>query len=74
MTLDLRLTGAKVLTSGGLAEAPLRMGGGLIAPDAPGREVGLSGFMVLPGLVVLAAVGLSLYVLAHRMVEKKQAE
>jgi predicted MFS family arabinose efflux permease len=30
--------------------------------------------LVLPGLVVLAAVGLSLYVLAHRMVEKKQAE
>src|SRR6056297_3399123 len=50
MTPDLRLTGAQVLRPEGLDDAPLSLSGGLIA-DAGGRDVDLSGFVVLPGIV-----------------------
>ena len=51
MTIDLRLTGAQVLLPDGLSDAPLRLGGGKITNDAPGREVDLGGYLVLPGIV-----------------------
>lgn len=50
MTPDLRLTGAQVLRPDGLDDAPLSISGGQIA-DTGGREVDLSGFLVLPGIV-----------------------
>ena len=50
MTPDLRLTGAQVLRPDGLDDAPLSISAGRIV-DMGGREVDLSGFLVLPGIV-----------------------
>ena len=50
---DLRLTGAQVLTPRGLEEAPVVLSAGRIEADAPCREVDLTGFLVLPGIVDL---------------------
>jgi alpha-D-ribose 1-methylphosphonate 5-triphosphate diphosphatase len=51
MTAALRLVGARVLTPGGLAEVPLTLADGVITDGGAGREVDLSGFLVLPGIV-----------------------
>ena len=51
MTHALRLTGAKVLTSSGLRDMPLHLENGDIVETCDGRDVDLSGFWVLPGLV-----------------------
>ncbi|WYK19119.1 alpha-D-ribose 1-methylphosphonate 5-triphosphate diphosphatase [Roseovarius sp. W115] len=51
MSLDLRLVGAEVLAPDGMGDAPLRLGDGLVQQDSPGREVDLSGYMILPGIV-----------------------
>ncbi|MEQ9258397.1 MAG: alpha-D-ribose 1-methylphosphonate 5-triphosphate diphosphatase [Roseovarius sp.] len=53
MSRALRLTGAEVLTPEGLARVPLALAEGVIVPDgaAGAREVDLSGFLVLPGIV-----------------------
>jgi alpha-D-ribose 1-methylphosphonate 5-triphosphate diphosphatase len=51
MTAALRLVGAQVLTPGGLAEVPLSLADGVITDGGAGREVDLSGFLVLPGIV-----------------------
>ena len=53
MIPDLRLVGAQVLLPEGLQEAPLALSGGMIAQESSGREVDLSGFLVLPGMVDL---------------------
>ena len=50
MNPDLRLTGAQVLRPDGLDDAPLSISAGRIV-DMGGREVDLSGFLVLPGIV-----------------------
>lgn len=50
MTLNLRLTGARVLRPDGLDDAPLSIAGGVIA-EAGGRDVDLAGFTILPGIV-----------------------
>ena len=49
--VELRLVGAEVLTEEGLCDAPLSLASGQIVADHPAREVDLSGFMVLPGIV-----------------------
>ena len=50
--LALRLTGAEVLRPEGLSDAPLCFADGRIVDDDAGlREVDLSGYMVLPGIV-----------------------
>jgi alpha-D-ribose 1-methylphosphonate 5-triphosphate diphosphatase len=46
----LRLVNARVLTPEGLADTPVTIAGGLIA-DGPARELDLSGFLILPGIV-----------------------
>ena len=53
MIPDLRLVGAQVLLPDGLQEAPLALSGGVIAQESSGREIDLSGFLVLPGMVDL---------------------
>ncbi|WP_299847893.1 alpha-D-ribose 1-methylphosphonate 5-triphosphate diphosphatase [uncultured Roseovarius sp.] len=50
-TLELRLVGARVLTPDGMAEQPIALGNGLVLEDKHLREVDLSGFLVLPGIV-----------------------
>ncbi|SLN28461.1 Alpha-D-ribose 1-methylphosphonate 5-triphosphate diphosphatase [Roseovarius albus] len=51
MLPDLRLVGAKALTPEGYGEQVVCLSEGRIMDDAPMREVDLSGFMVLPGMV-----------------------
>jgi alpha-D-ribose 1-methylphosphonate 5-triphosphate diphosphatase len=50
MSGALRLTRAQVLTAEGLCETPVSIADGRIV-ESGGREVDLSGFMVLPGIV-----------------------
>lgn len=50
-TLALTLTGAEVLGRDGLTRAPLSMAGGVIIEAPQPRQVDLSGFRVLPGIV-----------------------
>lgn len=54
---DLRLTGARVLTPEGLAAHPLTLAEGFIVSDSPAREIDLSGFLILPGIVDLHGDG-----------------
>ena len=49
--LEMRLTGAQVLTSEGLGDQPLVLAGGQVVADGRAREVDLRGFTVLPGIV-----------------------
>ncbi|MEO1139301.1 MAG: alpha-D-ribose 1-methylphosphonate 5-triphosphate diphosphatase [Pseudomonadota bacterium] len=51
MSLELRLTGAEVLMSDGLQDTALSIADGVVQPDGIAREIDLSGYMVLPGLV-----------------------
>lgn len=50
--LQLRLTGAEVLTPEGVQTIPLCLGGGEVVSDGAGlREVDLRGYLVLPGII-----------------------
>jgi len=49
--VELTLTGAQVLRPEGLTPGPLALSGGRIVAGPAGREVDLSGFLVLPGIV-----------------------
>src|SRR6056297_4089134 len=52
MTLpDLRLEGARVLLPEGLSDTPLSLSSGRIVAGDVGRNVNLSGYLVLPGIV-----------------------
>lgn len=48
---ELRLTGAQVLTPDGWADTALALAGGLVVETGIKREVDLSGYLVLPGIV-----------------------
>ena len=63
---DLRLVGARVLTPDGLHEQPLCLAGGQVVPDCTGREVDLSGFLVLPGIVDLHGDGFERHLAPRR--------
>lgn len=49
--LEVRLVGAEVLMPDGVGDVPLAIAEGCVVADAPAREVDLSGYMVLPGIV-----------------------
>ncbi|WP_371060448.1 alpha-D-ribose 1-methylphosphonate 5-triphosphate diphosphatase [Rhodosalinus sp. 5P4] len=51
MSLALTLHGAEVLWPDGAGPGPVGIAGGRIAPPGPGRQVDLSGYLVLPGIV-----------------------
>lgn len=51
MSLSLRLTGAEVLLPDGLARTDLNLTNGHVTEEAQPREVDLTGFLVLPGMV-----------------------
>ncbi|MEM8776317.1 MAG: alpha-D-ribose 1-methylphosphonate 5-triphosphate diphosphatase [Pseudomonadota bacterium] len=51
MSLEARLTGAKVLLPDGVSDKPLSFAEGVVVEDAQAKEVDLSGFMVMPGIV-----------------------
>jgi alpha-D-ribose 1-methylphosphonate 5-triphosphate diphosphatase len=56
MLPPLRLTGARVLIDGALHDHPLTLADGVIA-DGFGREIDLSGYLVLPGIIDLHGDG-----------------
>ena len=63
----LRLTGAEVLHSDGMSQAPLTLCDGLIAEDGPARrEVDLTGFMILPGIVDIHGDGFEKHLAPRR--------
>ncbi|OSQ53111.1 alpha-D-ribose 1-methylphosphonate 5-triphosphate diphosphatase [Marivita geojedonensis] len=51
MTIDCTLVGAEVLTTAGWSTDPLPIAGGLVQVAPTGREIDLSGYIVLPGIV-----------------------
>ena len=65
MSFALRLCGAEVLHPGGLSDVPLSIAGGHIVHDG-GREVDLSGFMVLPGIVDIHGDGFERHLAPRR--------
>src|SRR6056297_1001330 len=64
--VDLRLTGAGILGPDGLSPEPLRIVDGSIVEDAPGREVDLSGYAVLPGIVDIHGDGFERHLAPRR--------
>jgi len=66
MSAPLRLVNARVLTPDGLVEAPMRLGDGQVRDDGPGREVDLSGFLVLPGIVDIHGDGFEKHLAPRR--------
>jgi alpha-D-ribose 1-methylphosphonate 5-triphosphate diphosphatase len=67
MTLpDLTFRGARVLTPDGLAEGPLALSRGLIADAPTGREVDLSGYLFLPGIVDIHGDGFERHLAPRR--------
>ena len=63
--LALRLVGGEVLGPDGLAREPLSFSDGIIC-EAGGREVNLSGYMVLPGLVDIHGDGFERHLAMRR--------
>ncbi|MCL3881267.1 alpha-D-ribose 1-methylphosphonate 5-triphosphate diphosphatase [Marivita sp. GX14005] len=51
MPNDCRLARARVLRPEGWSDAPLAMAGGVLCDDGFGREIDLSGYDILPGIV-----------------------
>ena len=66
MSLALRLTGAEVLRPGGLDKDPLAIAEGRIVEHCQGREVDLSGFLVLPGIVDIHGDGFERHLAPRR--------
>ncbi|SLN28306.1 Alpha-D-ribose 1-methylphosphonate 5-triphosphate diphosphatase [Falsiruegeria litorea R37] len=73
--LDLTLTGARVLLPDtGLCDAPLNIGGGVIQAGEQGRQVDLSGYLVLPGIVDLHGDGFERHLAPRRGAMKQMDE
>lgn len=51
MTIDCTFVGARVLTPSGWSAAPLSLSEGYVQDSRAGREIDLSGYLVLPGIV-----------------------
>lgn len=51
MAIEFRFVGASVLTPQGWSDAPLSIAGGQIAESGRGKDVDLSGYLILPGIV-----------------------
>jgi alpha-D-ribose 1-methylphosphonate 5-triphosphate diphosphatase len=73
--LNLTLTGAEVLLpEQGLAPSELTMAEGVIQPDRSGREIDLSGYLVLPGIIDLHGDGFERHIAPRRGAMKQMAE
>lgn len=73
--LELTLTGARVLMPGtGLCDAPLSIGGGVIQETEQRRQVDLSGYLVLPGIIDLHGDGFERHLAPRRGAMKQMDE
>ncbi len=66
MALTVRLSNAEVLTPEGMDACDLALSGGVIAPDADGRVVDLSGYLLLPALVDIHGDGFERHLAPRR--------
>lgn len=66
MSISARLTAATVLGPDGLTVSDLALEDGLIAPDADGRSVDLSGYMILPAIVDIHGDGFERHLAPRR--------
>ncbi|MDJ0822287.1 MAG: alpha-D-ribose 1-methylphosphonate 5-triphosphate diphosphatase [Paracoccaceae bacterium] len=73
MSLTLTLTGARVLRPGGWEDGPLAFSGGRIVEAPAGREVDLSGYDVLPGIVDTHGDGFERHMAPRRGALREQA-
>ncbi len=74
-SLELTLTGADVLLPGqGMARADLTIAEGRIQPDTAGRQIDLSGYLVLPGIIDLHGDGFERHIAPRRGAMKQMAE
>lgn len=72
--LDLDLTGAQVLGQGGLEHRRLSIANGIITDAAQPREIDLSGYMVLPGIVDVHGDGFERHLAPRRGAMKTMSE
>ncbi len=73
--LNLTLTGAEVLLpEQGLVHSDLAMADGVIQPDRTGREIDLSGYLVLPGIIDLHGDGFERHIAPRRGAMKQMDE
>ncbi|WP_170331424.1 alpha-D-ribose 1-methylphosphonate 5-triphosphate diphosphatase [Ruegeria arenilitoris] len=74
-SLELTFTGADVLLPAeGVVPAELSIGDGLVQQDRTGRQVDLSGYIVLPGIIDLHGDGFERHIAPRRGAMKQMAE
>ncbi len=73
--LELTLTGAEVLLpEAGLSRADLSIADGIVQGDRTGRQVNLSGYLVLPGIIDLHGDGFERHIAPRRGAMKQMNE
>ncbi|SDW70926.1 alpha-D-ribose 1-methylphosphonate 5-triphosphate diphosphatase [Ruegeria halocynthiae] len=73
--LELTMTGAEVLLPGqGLSRTELFIADGVVQSDRAGRQVDLSGYLVLPGIIDLHGDGFERHIAPRRGAMKQMAE
>jgi len=73
--LTLTLTGAEVmLPEHGLMPADLSIAEGVVQPDANGRKIDLSGYLILPGIIDLHGDGFERHIAPRRGAMKQMEE
>ncbi|AAV94196.1 alpha-D-ribose 1-methylphosphonate 5-triphosphate diphosphatase [Ruegeria pomeroyi] len=72
--VELTLTGAEVLLPGGPARRDLCLSGGQVVDAPAGRQVDLSGYLVLPGIVDLHGDGFERHMAPRRGAMKEMGE
>ncbi|WP_299280994.1 alpha-D-ribose 1-methylphosphonate 5-triphosphate diphosphatase [uncultured Tateyamaria sp.] len=72
--LEIDLVGADVLTPEGFGPVPLSLSGGHIVADRVGRDVNLSGYKVLPGIIDVHGDAFERHMAPRRGAMKQMAE
>lgn len=72
--IDARLVGAEFLGADGLHDEALGISGGVITGQAAGRDVDLTGYLVLPGIVDVHGDGFERHVAPRRGAMKQVSE
>ncbi|WP_299659182.1 alpha-D-ribose 1-methylphosphonate 5-triphosphate diphosphatase [uncultured Ruegeria sp.] len=73
--LEITMTGAEVLLPGlGLSRTELSIADGVVQSDRAGRQVDLSGYLILPGIIDLHGDGFERHIAPRRGAMKQMAE